>query len=61
MGHQWPGLAIRLSEGETRLLGLPAILSRLGPGTDDVDATGMLLSFFSNHPMRQLGEFASES
>jgi polyhydroxybutyrate depolymerase len=60
MGHQWPGLAIRLSEGETRLLGLPAILSRLGPGTDDVDATGMLLSFFSNHPMRQLGEFASE-
>jgi polyhydroxybutyrate depolymerase len=48
MGHQWPGLAIRLSEGETKLLGLPPILSRLGPGTDDLDATGMMLTFFTN-------------
>lgn len=50
MGHQYPGLAIRYTEKETKLLGLPDILSRLGPGTDDLDATGMLLTFFSNYP-----------
>jgi polyhydroxybutyrate depolymerase len=50
MGHQWCGMAIRLSAGETRLLGLPELLSELGPGTDDADATGMLLSFFEDHP-----------
>jgi hypothetical protein len=43
-------MAIRLSAGETRLLGLPELLSELGPGTDDADATGMLLSFFEDHP-----------
>lgn len=50
MGHQYPGMAIRLSPGETRLLGVPELLSKLGSGTDDLDATGMLLSFFENHP-----------
>ena len=54
MGHQWPGLAIRLSEQETKLLELPVILSRLGPGTDDLDATGTLLSFFSSHQIQPL-------
>jgi polyhydroxybutyrate depolymerase len=52
MGHQWPGLALRLTLEETRLLGLPELLSQLGPGTDDLDATGMLLSFFEDHPMK---------
>lgn len=56
MGHQYPGMAIRLTEPETRLLGLPVILSRLGPGSDDLDATGMLLSFFSSHPIQLLAE-----
>jgi polyhydroxybutyrate depolymerase len=50
MGHQWPGLAIRYTENETKLLGIPSILAHLGPGTDDADATGMLLSFFSSRP-----------
>jgi polyhydroxybutyrate depolymerase len=61
MGHQWPGVAIRMSEHEAKLLGLPVILSRLGPGTDDLDATGMLLSFFSSHPIQPLREDASKT
>ena len=60
MGHQWPGLAIRFSEKETELLELPSVLSRLGPGTDDLDATGMLLSFFAEHPIRRSAD-ADES
>jgi polyhydroxybutyrate depolymerase len=55
-GHQYPGVAIRLTESETKLLGLPQILSRLGPGTDDVDATGMSLSFFGDYPRHVLAE-----
>jgi len=50
MGHQYPGLAIRLTESEAILLGLPPIVSRLGPGTDDLDATAMSLSFFASFP-----------
>jgi polyhydroxybutyrate depolymerase len=54
MGHQYPGVAIRLTESETKLLGLPPILSRLGPGTDDLDATAMSLSFFANFPRQTI-------
>ena len=52
MGHQYPGLAIKLTENEANLLGLPPILAHLGPGTDDLDATGMLLEFFARHVRR---------
>lgn len=37
MGHQWPGKTV-----------LPRVL---GPGTEDLDATAMLLDFFVRHPM----------
>jgi polyhydroxybutyrate depolymerase len=59
MGHQWPGLAVRYSENETRLLGLPSILAHLGPGTDDLDATGVLLSFFASHTRKAAEQDAS--
>lgn len=60
MGHQYPGVAIRLTESETKLLGLPPILARLGPGTDDVDATGMSLSFFGDYPRRVPSEESNQ-
>ena len=44
MGHQWPGHTITSTTP-----GLPAWLQRLGPGTDDVDATAMIVSFFIRH------------
>lgn len=42
MGHQWPGFTVRFPRGLAR---------KLGPGTDDLSATDMLLSFFQKHPM----------
>lgn len=41
MGHQWPGHTI-----PSMIPGLPSWLRHLGPGTDDVDATTMMVSFF---------------
>jgi polyhydroxybutyrate depolymerase len=38
MGHQWPG-------------GKEILPRLLGPGTDDISATDMLLTFFQRHPM----------
>jgi polyhydroxybutyrate depolymerase len=61
MGHQWPGLAIKLSEKEAQLLAVPLMLAHLGPGTDDLDATGMLLSFFEGHPAIQVSREQSGS
>ena len=44
MGHQWPGHTI-----PSMILGIPPWLRRLGHGTDDVDATTMMVSFFLEH------------
>jgi polyhydroxybutyrate depolymerase len=44
MGHQWPGCTI-----PDTTPGLSSWLKRLGPGTDDVDATTMIVSFFLKH------------
>jgi polyhydroxybutyrate depolymerase len=44
MGHQWPGHTI-----PSMIPGIPPWLRRLGPGTDDVDATAMIVSFFLKH------------
>ncbi len=51
MGHQWPGHSFEISPEGARKLGLPEAFSRLGPGTNDLDATDMLLTFFQRHPM----------
>jgi polyhydroxybutyrate depolymerase len=51
MGHQWPGHTFTISSAKARQLGMPEMFSRLGPGTNDLDATAMLLRFFQNHPM----------
>jgi polyhydroxybutyrate depolymerase len=40
MGHQWPGFRPQR-----------IVERRLGPGTDDLSATDMLLPFFQRHPM----------
>jgi polyhydroxybutyrate depolymerase len=44
MGHQFPGHTIPCTTP-----GLPSWLKRLGPGTNDVDATAMIVSFFLKH------------
>jgi polyhydroxybutyrate depolymerase len=44
MGHQWPN-----HTNPDTIPGLPPFLKRLGPGTDDVDATTMIVSFFLEH------------
>ena len=43
MGHQWPGFTVRFPR---------RLAKSLGPGTTDLSATDMLLSFFENHPMQ---------
>jgi polyhydroxybutyrate depolymerase len=53
MGHQWPGSTVTLTPERARQLGLPEWFGRLGPGTDDLDATAMLLTFFGANPMRR--------
>jgi len=53
MGHQWPGHTI-----PSTTPGLPPWLRRLGPGTDDVDATTMMVSFFLRHSISSSPERA---
>lgn len=43
MGHQWPGFHIRFPR---------KLAKKLGPSTDDLSATNMLLDFFEKHAMR---------
>src|SRR5262245_24151283 len=54
MGHQWPGHTLNISRFRARILGLPEAFTRLGPGTNDLDATDMAVAFFRNHPMPQI-------
>jgi polyhydroxybutyrate depolymerase len=51
MGHQWPGFTVQVTAEQAKSRGLPPWYARLGPGTDDLDATDMLLQFFQGHPM----------
>jgi hypothetical protein len=50
MGHQWPGHTFTITPERAKKLGIPEVFSRLGPGTDDIDATEMALKFFQTHP-----------
>jgi polyhydroxybutyrate depolymerase len=51
MGHQWPGHTFNIMPDRAKRLGIPEVFSRLGPGTEDIDATAMTMSFFQRHPM----------
>lgn len=48
MGHQWPGhtVTIPAAAADTDPTGWPSWLSRLGPGSDALDATSLILEFF---------------
>ena len=54
MGHQWPGRTI-----PSTAPGLPPWLRRLGPGTNDVDATTMMVSFFLRHSISSSSQRAA--